>query len=129
MGPFHFGGQYQWQSFSYGIDQSDVPIAHKLQTEFTATQSGISKFSDSFPVPASETKITCRSEGKDLTQLTFIEVETCGGPTEISTIAVWKNWLVADKSSWAIIDRGTEQVPVWEIAETNHTRTLIMHHC
>ena len=48
---------------------------------------------------------------------THLHITKTGGPQEVSDLLQWKNGLVASNSTWSVIDRGINAVPVWKIIQ------------
>jgi hypothetical protein len=126
QGPLHFGGRYQWKSYSLGFKQSDTATVQQLQTEAIDLQVGMSYGSFAAASTAvSASSLHDKFWGKYSDAMmgqTFLEVTKTGGPPEMSGLPEWKNGLVASNSTWSLIDRGTKLVPVWDIITMNHTK-------
>ena len=124
-GPLHFGGKYQWKSYSHGFKLSDKATVQKLQSEIIDLQVSTSygnSTADSMPMCASSVQSKLhRKYSQTLISQTFLEVAKTGGPPNVSGLPEWKNGLVASNSTWSLIDRGTTLVPVWDIIKLNHT--------
>ncbi|KAI4872593.1 hypothetical protein NFI96_002179 [Prochilodus magdalenae] len=54
-------------------------------------------------------------------------VEKSGGPPEITDYTLWKKYLAANKQSWAVIDRGSNLTPIWEIILSAHADDFSDH--
>ena len=125
QGILHFGGKYQWKSYSRGFEKSDTTTVQQLQTEAITLQVGMSYGGFAAASTAvSTSSLHGKFQGKysdTLMSQTFLEVTKTGGPPEMSGLPEWKNGLVASNSTWSLIDRGTTLVPVWDIIDMNHT--------
>ena len=123
-GPLHFGGIYQWKSYSHGFKQSDTATVQKLQSETIDMQVGMSYGSfagASMSVSTSSLQEKLHGKYSDtLISQTYLEVTKTGGPPEALGLPEWKNGLIASNSTWRLIDRGTTLVPVWDVLEMNH---------
>ena len=126
QGPLHFGGRYQWKSYSRGFKQSDTATVQQLQTEAIDLQVGMSYGSFAAASTAvSASSLHDKFWGKysdTMMGQTFLEVTKSGGPPEVSGLPEWKNGLVASNSTWSLIDRGAKLVSVWDIITMNHTK-------
>ena len=123
LGPFHFGGLYMWHCYSSEVEEPDFPAAHALQKEAINKHGMISK-PPSCPVPVNETHIIDAKYSEQLIQKTLIDVSTIGGPEGTASVAIWRNRLMAENKSWVLLDRGTEYIPIWEIAKIAHAHEL-----
>jgi hypothetical protein len=124
QGTLHFGGTYQWKSYSRGFKKSDTTTVQQLQSEALTLQVGMSYGSFAGASAAvSTSSLHGKFQGKyskTMMSQTFLEVTKTGGPQEVSGLPEWKNGLVASNSTWSLIDRGTTLVPVWDIITMNH---------
>ena len=123
-GPLHFGGKYEWKSYTSGFKESEKHTVQALQSEAISASvsisygnvaggsasGNVSKMKGSFSGNYSEA----------LTSQTFLEITVTGGPPEVTGLPDWKNGLVASNKTWYLIDRGAEGVSVWDIIEMNH---------
>ena len=128
IGPLHFGGTYRWKSCSSGFNESEKSTVQELQSEAITVQVGVSYgsiagVSTSGSVTNMKGKFT-GNYSQALTSKTVVEVSITGGPPEVTSLPDWKNGLVASNAKWSLIDRGTEDVPVWSIIEMNHSRNF-----
>ena len=126
LGPFHFGGQYKWHCNTCNITKGELEEAKRLQTEVITITSQSTFLSQVFNQRVNSIKEIKHEFGSEtLMQKTFIHVETTGVQQKNSagkqnSVALWRNHLMADNSSWVVLDVGTEQVPVWEIIKKSH---------
>ena len=127
-GILHFGGTYQWISYSCGFKESDTTTVQQLQSEAITLQIGMSYGSFAAASAAvSTSSLHGKFQGKysdAMMSQTFLEVKKTGVP-EVSGLPEWKNGLVASNSTWYLIDRGTTLVPVWDIINMNHTSDFL----
>ena len=125
LGPFHFGGRYEWHCFTSGLKQTDLSKAEHLHREAIRIHGSMSKPCNLHPMSVAGIPGMCsESYPESLYQQTFIEAYTCGGPQETLSLALWKNHLMAENTSWVLLDSGAECTPVWEIIERNHADEL-----
>ena len=121
-GPLHFGGCFSLKCSSNEIKDSEKSAAKQLQNEAICEYTGLyhsSGTSNVFDIANIKSKYSGTCSETTLAQ-TILEINKNGGPPEISALADWKLGLVADNSTWSVIDRGTFLVPVWEIIQRNH---------
>ena len=123
-GPLHFGGIYKCKSYSSGFQESDRNEIQALQSDAVSASVGISY--GGLAGGSTSTNISnmsgnvCKTFSEALRSQTFLEVTITGGPPEVTGLPDWKNGLVASNTTWYLIDRGTIQVPVWDIIKMNH---------
>ena len=123
-GPLHFGGVYWLKCFSDDIKDSEKFAAKQLQNEAVCGHAELyhgyySGTPDVFDIANIKSKYSDSCSETTIAQ-TILEVNKNGGHPEISALADWKLGLVADNSTWSVIDRGTFLVPVWDIIQRNH---------
>ena len=123
-GPLHFGGVFWSKCSSNGIKDSEKSAAKQLQNEAVCGHAELyhgyrSGNPDIFDIADVKSKYSGSCSETTIAQ-TILEINKNGGPPEILALADWKLGLVADNSTWSVIDRGTFLVPVWEIIQRNH---------
>ena len=107
-GPLHFGAIRWHKSFNQGYPESLKSTVKECQINALKVKArlGTSCFLDQ--------KVDFQGAYSDsLTSVTYVEE---GGHPEGSPW-LWKASLVASNSTWSLIDRGTNTVPVWEIIQ------------
>ena len=120
LGPYHFGGEYHWRCSSQNFKQTDLPAAQRLQKKVIEIQGSLSRHSGKQILSvANLAGLQTAKYPKSLIENTSIEVGVIGGPLH-SSVALWRNSLMAENTSWQMLDSGKELVPVWEIAEKKH---------
>ena len=123
-GPLHFGGKYEWKSYTSGFKEAEKRAVQALQSEVISASVGISYGSiagGSASGSVSNMKGSFSGKYTDvLINQTFLEVTITGGPPDVTGLPDWKNGLVASNRTWYLIDRGTRKVSVWDIIEMNH---------
>ena len=123
-GPLHFGGIYKCKIYSSGFQEEDRNEVQALQSDAVSASVGMSY--GGVAGGSTSTSIfnmkgnVCKTFSEALRSQTFLEVTITGGPPEVTGLLDWKNGLVASNSTWYLIDRGTVQVPVWDIIQMNH---------
>ena len=123
-GPLHFGGIYKCKIYSSGFQESDRNEIQALQSDAVSASvgmsyGGVAGGSTSTSISNMKGNV-CKTFSEALRSQTFLELTITGGPPEVTGLPDWKNGLVASNSTWYLIDRGTAQVPVWDIIQMNH---------
>lgn len=121
-GNFHFGGIYCWKSYSKSFQSSQVKQLKDLQSEIVTASARASSGPQSIgaSVEGDWSKLTGNITGdynETLKSQTYLHVNKTGGAQEVSDLLQWKNGLVASSSTWSLIDRGLNAVPVWNIIQ------------
>ncbi|XP_029821829.1 interferon-induced very large GTPase 1-like, partial [Manacus vitellinus] len=128
-GPLHFGGIFWWKASTGGF-RAEQREEMKRQTSealntfvgasfsgFGASAGGATDVSRS----SSQASVQGRAGESSHTEIRC-HVFTTGGPTESSSLPQWKTGLVSNNSTWCVIDRGSQLIPVWEVILCNHSR-------
>ena len=118
-GPLHFGGKYRLRSSSFGFKESERRDVQKLQGEVIANQ----EHSRSTTAPVMISTMDgdfYRKYSDALVSQTSLEVNLTGGHLVDSDYSEWVRGLEASNSTWSLIDRGTERVPVWDVFKRKH---------
>ncbi|XP_039237887.1 interferon-induced very large GTPase 1-like [Pipra filicauda] len=129
QGPLHFGGIFWWKASTEGC-RGEHQEEMKQQTSealnsfvraslggFGASGGGTSTVSQS----SSKATLEGRAGESSHTAIQLYVVNT-GGPSETDSLPQWKMGLVSNKSTWCVIDRGFQLIPVWEVILCNHSR-------
>ena len=119
-GPIHFGGSYQWKSYSCKFKHQSLGDIKKLQREAIDFQVQLS--ADTAVSVEDYTSELRRTYDPDLKKNTFLEMTRIGGAQEAIGLPDWKNGLIASNKTWNVVDRGTALVPIWEIIELEHVK-------
>uniref|UniRef100_A0A8C2T210 MACPF domain-containing protein n=1 Tax=Coturnix japonica TaxID=93934 RepID=A0A8C2T210_COTJA len=129
QGPLHFGGIFWWKASSEGFREEQREEMKQQASEalnsfvrasfsiFAGTAGGnvdVSKSSSQASLGRSD-----RSSSHTAIQLS---VTNTGGPSETDSLAQWKCGLVASNTTWFVIDRGYQMIPVWDIIQSNHSK-------
>ena len=123
-GHLHFGGIYWQKTYSQGFQEHDLVAVKELQHEALCIKASLSH--DSF-VTCTEVSLGVfkgNQSSQTLASRSFLSVAVTGGPPDISYLPLWKTCLVASNSTWSLIDRGTNTVPVWEIIQVLQTSLI-----
>ncbi|NWT31236.1 GVIN1 GTPase, partial [Cardinalis cardinalis] len=126
-GPLHFGGIFWWKASTEGFrakqreemkrQTSEVlnSLVRKSYGDFLASAGGALEISNS----NSKASLLGRAREHSHTGIQVSMVNT-GGPADTASLPQWKTGLVSDNTTWCVIDRGFELIPVWDIILYNH---------
>ncbi|XP_059323685.1 interferon-induced very large GTPase 1-like [Ammospiza nelsoni] len=127
QGPIHFGGILWWKASTEGF-RAEQREEMKRQT-FEALNSFVRKSYGDFLAsaggaldiskPRSKVSLQGRARESSHTEIQLCVVNT-GGPADTSSLPQWKTGLVSDNTTWCVIDRGFQLIPVWDIILYNH---------
>ncbi|XP_066170675.1 interferon-induced very large GTPase 1-like [Sylvia atricapilla] len=129
QGPLHFGGIFWWKALTEGF-QTEQREEMKQQTcealnsfvraswgGFGASAAGATDVSKS----SSNASVMGRAGDSSHTAIQLSMVNT-GGPPDTASLPQWRTGLVSDNTTWCVIDRGFELIPVWDVILKNHSR-------
>ncbi|KAM4787617.1 LOW QUALITY PROTEIN: interferon-induced very large GTPase 1-like [Cyanocitta cristata] len=129
QGPLHFGGIFWWKASTEGF-RAEQREEMKRQTSkalndfvraswggFGASVGGTLDVSKS----SSKASIQGRAGESSHTAIQLYVLNT-GGPPDTASLPQWKTGLVSDNTTWCVIDRGFELIPVWDVIQCNHSR-------
>ena len=121
-GDLHFGGIYCWRCYSHGFEQSEMKEVKTLQSQIisASVKASYGPWAIGGSFDGSWSNLSANITGtysETLKSNTYLYVSKTGGPEEVSDLAQWKNGLVASNSTWSVIDRGIDTVPVWKIIQ------------
>ncbi|XP_062344342.1 interferon-induced very large GTPase 1-like [Cinclus cinclus] len=127
QGPLHFGGIFWWKAYTEGF-RAEQREEVKRQTSqalnsfvgaswggFGASVGGTVDVSTS----TSQASVLGRAGESSHTAIQLYVVNT-GGPADTTSLPQWKTGLVSDNTTWCVIDRGFELIPVWDVILCNH---------
>ncbi|XP_027527421.1 interferon-induced very large GTPase 1-like, partial [Neopelma chrysocephalum] len=129
QGPLHFGGIFWWKASTEGF-RDELQEEMKRQTSealnsFVGASLGGFGASGGVAATASKSSSKASVEGKTResshTAIQLYVVNT-GGPSETDSLPQWKTGLVSNNSTWCVIDRGFQLIPVWDVILCNHRR-------
>lgn len=127
QGPLAFGGKFGYICSSSGFCTTETKTLKQTQTDSIKVQLGITAFGIGASGEKTKEETTGSSEGtntKTSTTKTTLRRSGFGGPPEASDVSKWREGLVANNSTWAIIDRGEKLKAVWDIIAMNHKKEL-----
>ncbi|XP_074392443.1 interferon-induced very large GTPase 1-like [Zonotrichia albicollis] len=129
QGPLHFGGIFWWKASAEGFraeHQEEVKqqtsealnsFVRKSYGDFLESAAGALDISKS----SSKVSVLGRARESSYTAIQLYVVNT-GGPADTASLPQWKTGLVSDNTTWCVIDRGFQLIPVWDIILYNHCK-------
>ncbi|XP_057877794.1 interferon-induced very large GTPase 1-like [Melospiza georgiana] len=127
QGPLHFGGIFWWKASTEGF-RAEQQEEMKRQTSealnsFIRKSYGdfLSSVAGALDVSKSSSKayVSGRARESSHTTIQLYMVNT-GGPADTASLPQWKTGLVSNNTTWCVIDRGFQLIPVWDIILCNH---------
>ncbi|XP_059699155.1 interferon-induced very large GTPase 1-like [Haemorhous mexicanus] len=127
QGPLHFGGIFWWKASTEGFQTKQQEEIKRQTSEalnsfvgaswagFWASIEGTLDVSKS----SSQASVLGRARESSYTAIQLYVANT-GGPADTASLPQWKTGLVSDNTTWCVIDRGFQLIPVWEIIQCNH---------
>ncbi|KAM6323517.1 interferon-induced very large GTPase 1-like [Aegotheles albertisi] len=128
QGPLHFGGIFWWKASTEGFraeqrEEVKQQASEALNGYISASYSGFG-VSVGAAMDVSKSSSRASSQGRDgRSAHTAVQlyVTHTGGPSETDCLCQWKLGLVANNTTWCVIDRGFQLIPVWDIILFNHS--------
>ncbi|XP_066036266.1 interferon-induced very large GTPase 1-like [Chamaea fasciata] len=127
QGPLHFGGIYWWKASTEGFrDEQQKEIKEQtcgaLNSLVRKSYGGfVESAAEALDVSISGSKASVQGRAGDSSHSTIqLSVVNKGGPPDTTSLPQWKTGLVSDNTTWCVIDRGFELIPVWDIILYNH---------
>ncbi|XP_039914648.1 interferon-induced very large GTPase 1-like [Hirundo rustica] len=129
QGPLHFGGIFWWKASTEGF-RAEQREEMKQQTSEALNSflrmsygSFLANAVGSLDVSKSSSKASVLGRAGDSSQTAIhLSVVNTGGPPDTASLPQWKMGLMSDNTTWCVIDRGFELVPVWDVILYNHSR-------
>ncbi|XP_064267497.1 interferon-induced very large GTPase 1-like [Passer domesticus] len=129
QGPLHFGGIFWWKASTEGFRAEQREEMKRQTTEALNSFVGASwgrfraSVEGSLDVskPSALASVQGRARESSHTAIQVSMVHT-GGPADTASLPQWKTGLISDNTTWCVIDRGFELIPVWDIILCNHCR-------
>ncbi|XP_050828746.1 interferon-induced very large GTPase 1-like isoform X3 [Serinus canaria] len=127
QGPLHFGGIFWWKASTEGFRAEQREEIKRQTTEelnsfvgaswggFWASVEGSLDVSNS----SSQASVLRRARESSHTAIQLYVANT-GGPADTASLPQWKTGLVSDNTTWGVIDRGFQLIPVWDVIQCNH---------
>uniref|UniRef100_A0A8D2NPC8 VLIG-type G domain-containing protein n=1 Tax=Zosterops lateralis melanops TaxID=1220523 RepID=A0A8D2NPC8_ZOSLA len=129
QGPLHFGGIFWWKASTEGFlaehrKEMKRQTSEALNSFVGTSWSGFgASVSGSLDVSKSSSKGSVMERAGESSQTAIqLYVVNTGGPPDTTSLHQWKTGLVSDNTTWCVIDRGFELIPVWDIILCNHSR-------
>ncbi|KFU93019.1 Interferon-induced very large GTPase 1, partial [Chaetura pelagica] len=127
QGPLHFGGIFWWKASTEGFqaeqrEEMRRQVSEALNCYVGASYSSFS-VSMGVDVDVSKSSSQASSQGRDggsAHTAVQLYVTHTGGPSQTDSLPQWKLGLVTNNTTWSVIDRGFQLIPVWDIIQFNH---------
>uniref|UniRef100_A0A8C8VQB3 VLIG-type G domain-containing protein n=1 Tax=Pelusios castaneus TaxID=367368 RepID=A0A8C8VQB3_9SAUR len=127
QGPLHFGGIFWWKASSEGFRAEQLDEVKKQTSAALSSYVGGSYSSFGYGaagginVSKSDYKTSLQgTDTKTFQPETHLLITRTGGPPGMDSLTAWKSGLLANNKTWAVIDRGSQLIPVWDIILANH---------
>ncbi|XP_005062047.2 PREDICTED: interferon-induced very large GTPase 1-like, partial [Ficedula albicollis] len=128
QGPLHFGGIFWWKASTKGFRAEQREKVKRQTSEalnsFVRKSYGdvLESAAGALDVSTSSSKASVlrRAAESSHTAIQFYVANT-GGPADTTSLPQWKTGLVSDNTTWCVIDRGFELIPVWDVILCNHS--------
>ncbi|XP_032842443.2 up-regulator of cell proliferation [Tyto alba] len=128
QGPLHFGGIFWWKASTEGFKAEQREEMKRQASEALNCYVGASysSFGVSVGVEVDISKSSSRAslqgkDGRNANTAVQLYVANTGGPSETDSLPQWKLGLVTNNTTWCVIDRGFQLIPVWDIILFNHS--------
>ncbi|KAM4878257.1 interferon-induced very large GTPase 1-like isoform 1-T2 [Sylvia borin] len=129
QGPLHFGGIFWWKASTEGFrteqrEEMKRQTSEAFNSFFGASWGGfLPSAAGALDVSKSSSKTSVLVRAGDSSHTAIhLSVVTTGGPPDTASLPHWRTGLVSDNTTWCVIDRGFELIPVWDIILCNHSR-------
>ncbi|TRZ05899.1 hypothetical protein HGM15179_021208 [Zosterops borbonicus] len=127
QGPLHFGGIFWWKASTKGFrdvqrEEMKRQMCGALNNLVRNSYGGFLENAVEFlDVSISGSKASVLGRAGDSSHSTIqLSVINTGGPPDTASLPQWKTGLVSDNTTWCVIDRGFELIPVWDVILCNH---------
>ncbi|TRZ08649.1 hypothetical protein HGM15179_018455 [Zosterops borbonicus] len=127
QGPLHFGGIFWWKASTVGFraehkKEMKRQTSEALNSFVEASWSGFgASAGGALDVSKSSSKASVMGRARESSQTAIqLYVVNTGGPPDTDSLHQWKTGLVSDNTTWCVIDRGFELIPVWDVILYNH---------
>uniref|UniRef100_A0A8C5X2K9 Uncharacterized protein n=1 Tax=Malurus cyaneus samueli TaxID=2593467 RepID=A0A8C5X2K9_9PASS len=129
QGPIHIWGIFWWKASTEGFRAEQWEEMKRQTCEalnsfvrasfrgFRANAVGAVDVSKS----SSQASVQRSASKSSHTAIQLCMVNT-GGPPDTASLPQWKTGLVSDNTTWRVIDRGFQLIPVWDIILCSHSR-------
>ncbi|XP_057876840.1 interferon-induced very large GTPase 1-like [Melospiza georgiana] len=127
QGPLHFGGIFWWKASAEGFRAEQREEVKRQTSEalniFVRKSYGdfLESAAGALDVSKSSSKVFILKRARESSHPVIqLYVVNTGGPADTSSLPQWKMGLVSDNTTWCVIDRGIELIPVWDVILCNH---------
>uniref|UniRef100_A0A8C3Y048 VLIG-type G domain-containing protein n=1 Tax=Catharus ustulatus TaxID=91951 RepID=A0A8C3Y048_CATUS len=127
QGPLHFGGIFWWKASTEGFQDKQ---REEVKRQTSAALNSIVRKSygdflesaeDTLDISASTSKASVRRKAGERSHSAIqLYMVNTGGPADTTSLLQWKTGLVSDNTTWCVINRGSELIPVWDVILCNH---------
>ncbi|XP_054035758.1 interferon-induced very large GTPase 1-like [Dryobates pubescens] len=128
QGPLHFGGIFWWKATTEGFraeqrEEMKRQVSEALNSYVGASYSNlVASVAGNVDVSKSSSQASFQGrDGRSAYTAVQLYVTTTGGPPGADSLPQWKFGLVTNNTTWCVIDRGFQLIPVWDIIVSNHT--------
>ncbi|XP_027597817.2 interferon-induced very large GTPase 1-like isoform X2 [Pipra filicauda] len=129
QGPLHFGGIFWWKASTEGFrDEHQEKVKQQTSEALNSfVGASLGGFGASGGVATTVSKSSSKASVEDKARASShtaiqLYVVNTGGPSETDSLPQWKTGLVSNNSTWCVIDRGFQLIPVWDVILCNHSR-------
>ncbi|XP_064267500.1 interferon-induced very large GTPase 1-like [Passer domesticus] len=127
QGPLHFGGIFWWKASTEGF-RAEQREEMKRQTSEALNSFVKKSYGDlvactagTLDVSKSSSKASIQGRAREGSHTAIqLYVVNTGGPADTASLPQWKTGLVSDNTTWCVIDRGFQLIPVWDVILCNH---------
>uniref|UniRef100_A0A8C3TWP5 MACPF domain-containing protein n=1 Tax=Catharus ustulatus TaxID=91951 RepID=A0A8C3TWP5_CATUS len=127
QGPLHFGGIFWWKASTEGFRAEQWEEVKRQTTEalnsFVRKSYGdlLGSAAGDLDVSISISQASVRGRARESSHSAIqLYMANTGGPADTTSLPQWKTGLVSDNTTWCVIDRGFELIPVWDVILCNH---------
>ncbi|XP_068039185.1 interferon-induced very large GTPase 1-like [Anomalospiza imberbis] len=127
QGPLHLGGIFWWKASTEGFqatqwEEMKRQTSEALNNFVWASWVGLrATVEGTLDVSGSSSMASVQgSAGESSHTAIQLNVVKTGGPADTASLPQWKTGLVSDNTTWCVIDRGFELIPVWDVILCNH---------
>ncbi|XP_066036698.1 interferon-induced very large GTPase 1-like [Chamaea fasciata] len=127
QGPLHFGGIFWWKASTVGFrakqrEEMKRRTCEALNSFVGASWGGFRASATwALDVSKSSSKPSVLGGARESSHtVILLNVVNTGGPPDTASFPQWKTGLVSHNTTWCVIDRGFELIPVWDIILCNH---------
>uniref|UniRef100_A0A8C3TWL9 VLIG-type G domain-containing protein n=1 Tax=Catharus ustulatus TaxID=91951 RepID=A0A8C3TWL9_CATUS len=127
QGPLHFGGIFWWKASTEGFQEDQWEEVKRQTSEalnsFVGASWGgtVASVGGNLDVSKSIPQASVQGRGAERSHSAIqLHVVNTGGPSDTTSLPQWRTGLMSDNTTWCVIDRGFELIPVWDVILCNH---------